>query len=167
VFPGDRLLYNVYADGENPQILASSDAALNAVSEDGFLCKPATNTDLDPNTGSTYHSEISAIITAQGFFPLPLMIEDGQGSTVYPYSTTAGGITTPAWNELGATASPYLNTNEAAAPYNYPAADTDTDNSAVSGSYTGVLGHTTAVTATPNQPVGYCLTVSTDGNAGQ
>jgi len=30
-----------------------------------------------------------------------------------------------------------------------------------------VLGHTTAVTATPSQPVGYCLTVTTDGNAGQ
>jgi ABC-type phosphate transport system substrate-binding protein len=167
VFPGDRLLYNVYADGENPQILASSNAALNAVSEDGFLCKPATKTDLDPNTGTAYLTEIDSIITAQGFFPLPLMVEDGQGSTTYPYSTTASGIPTPAWNELGAPTSPYLNTVEAAAPYSFPAADTDTDNSAVSGSYTGVLGQSGTVTATPSHPVGYCLTVTTDGNANQ
>jgi ABC-type phosphate transport system substrate-binding protein len=157
VFPGDRLLYNVYSDGLNPNIPASSNAALNAVSEDGFLCKPATNTDVDPNTGSTYLSEIDATITAQGFFPLPLAVEDGQGSTAYPYSTTATGIPTPAWNELGTSA--YSNAVEAGAPYSFPTADQDSDNSAVSGVYS--VG-----TASPTAPVGYCLTVTTDGNSG-
>lgn len=163
-FPGDRLLYNVYADGSNPVIPASSDPALNAVSEDGFICKPGTSSDVDPNTGDTYRSEIDSIITAQGFYPLPLEVEDGQGSSTPPYTTTATGIPNPAWNELGGSA--YDSSMETGSPYNWPSADTDTDSTAVSGSYTGVLGYpaTTPVTASASAPIGYCLTLTTDGN---
>ena len=47
-FPGDRLLFNVYSDGSNPDIPISSPASLNAVSEDGFLCKPSSARTLTP-----------------------------------------------------------------------------------------------------------------------
>jgi len=182
-FPGDRLLYNVYSDGSNTvsadgqSIPASSDAALNAISEDGFMCKPSTKSDVDPNTGATYLSEIQSVIKSQGFFPLPLEVENGQGDTTSPYSTTHAGIPNPAWNLLDT--SNYAASVEAAAPWSFPAANQDTDVSAVvapTSGYTGVYddGATvTAVNGTPGagqvqisaaNPVGYCLTLSTDGN---
>jgi hypothetical protein len=176
IFPGDRLLYNVYSDGENSaHIPTATTATLNAVSEDGFLCKPSTSTDVDPNTGATYLSEIDAVIKAQGFFPLPLEIEDGNGAANNPTlnpglnpTSTDSGIPHPAWNELSGSA--YQNTVEEAAPYNFPASDTDTDDSAVSGTYNSLLtgpdgNSSDSATATPTNPVGYCLTLTTDGNA--
>ncbi len=172
---GDRLLYNVYSNGSNPQIPQSAPAAENIISEDGFMCKPSTKEDVDPNTGLTYLSEIQATITANGFFPLPnLQVEDGQGDTgnTNPgYSTTASGIPHPAWNYSGDAgglkASQYNAANETFNPVN-----TDTDNSAVSGTYNGVEdGSATlqnGVAASPTAPVGYCITLSSDGStAGQ
>jgi hypothetical protein len=170
LFPGDRLLFNVYSDGSNPQIAASSPASLNAVSEDGFLCKPSSNTDIDPNTGATYRSEINKVITSQGFFPLPLMVENGQngqqnGSAFGPFGTTdtaGGGIPNPAWSD-GLSASDYNAAHETT-----PAPNQDTDDSAVNGtSYTNVYfngSSTTTQVASASNPVGYCLTESTDGN---
>jgi hypothetical protein len=172
LFPGDRLLFNVYSDGSNPQINASSPASLNAVSEDGFLCKPSSSTDIDPNTGSTYRSEISKVITGQGFFPLPLMVENGQNgqqneAAFGPYGSTSTlntppGIPNPAWSD-GLSASDYNAANETT-----PAPNQDTDDSAVNGtSYTNVYfngSSTTTQVASPSSPVGYCLTESTDGN---
>ncbi len=165
-FPGDTLLYNVYSNGSNPDIPATAPAALNAASEDGFLCKPSSSTDVDPNTGATYRSEINSVITAQGFFPLPLMVENGQGSTSGIYGTTGNGIPNPAWSD-GLSASAYNATKEATSPWNFPAGDQDTDNSSVSGTYAGVYddGTTGNATATPAAPVGYCLVLSTDGNS--
>ncbi len=175
VFAGDRLLYNVYSDGSNStNIPTASLATLNAVSEDGFLCKPSTSSDIDPNTGSTYLSEIDSTISGQGFFPLPLMIEDGNGAANNPanpvsswFSSTGTGIPAPAWNELGG--SKYDSATEAGGQYQFPAVDRDTDNSAVSGSYTGLLagpgGSGTSGTASSSNPIGYCLVLSTDGNA--
>ncbi len=166
-FPGDELLYNVYSDGSNPAIPASSPAALNVASEDGFECKPSTSADVDPNTGATYRSEITAAIQAQGFVPLPLEVENGQGSTQGIYGTTGGGIPNPAWG-AGLSASAYNATKEATSPWNFPAGDQDDDNSAVSGTYNGVYDNgatVNSVTATPSAPVGYCLTLTTDGNS--
>ena len=138
-FPGDRLLFNVYSDGSNSEIPISSPASLNAVSEDGFLCKPSTSTDVDPNTGATYRTEINADISAQGFFPLPLMVEDGQGATTGVYGTTGTGIPAPAWTSTGGlSTSNYAASVEAGSPWSFPAGDQDTDNSAISGTYTGV-----------------------------
>lgn len=166
VFPGDRLLYNVYSDGSNSDIPQSSLAALNAVSEDGFLCKPSTASDVDPNTGSTYLSEIQSVISGQGFFPLPLEVEDGNGSATSPYSTTASDIPNPAWTGpsggSGLSGSKYDAAVESGAPYDFPTGDLDTDNSAVSGTYTI---HGTSVTASAGNPVGYCLVLTTDGNS--
>jgi hypothetical protein len=166
-FPGDRLLFNVYSDGSNPDIPISSNASLNAVSEDGFLCKPSSSTDVDPNTGATYRSEINSVITAQGFFPLPLMVEDGQGATSGVYGTTGTGIPTPAWT-AGLSGSRYDSSVEAGSPWNFPTGDQDTDSSAISGTYANVYFDGTSTntkTATPKDPIGYCLTESTDGNS--
>jgi hypothetical protein len=166
-FPGDELLYNVYSDGSNPDIPASSPAALNVASEDGFECKPSTSSDVDPNTGATYRTEIVNAIQAQGFVPLPLEVENGQGSTSGIYGTTGTGIPNPAWNG-GLSASAYNATKEATSPWNFPAGDQDDDNSAVSGSYNSVYDNGATVnnvTATPSSPVGFCLTLTTDGNS--
>ena len=94
------------------------------------MCKPSTSLDVDPNTGKTYRTEINAAITAQGFFPLPLEVENGQGATSGIYGTTGSGIPSPAWSD-GLSASAYNAANEAVAPWSYPAGDQDTD---VSGS---------------------------------
>jgi hypothetical protein len=167
-FPGDRLIYNVYSDGSNNANISTADAAtMNAVSEDGFICKPSTKTDVDPNTGSTYLSEIDKIITNQGFFPMPLEVENGQGDTTNPlYNTTASGIPSPAWSN-GLSASAYNPANEGpSSTWNFPSFDRDTDNSAISGTYSGVYddGTTGNATASPANPVGYCLVLTTDGN---
>ncbi len=167
-FPGDRLLYNVYSDGSNSANIATASlATMNAVSEDGFLCKPSTKTDVDPNTGATYLSEIQKQIKGQGFFPLPLMVEDGEGDTTNPlYNTTAGGIPAPAWSGH-LDGSKYNSINEGpSSTWNFPSQDQDTDRSAVVGNYSGVYddGTTQSVTATVTNPVGYCLVLSTDAN---
>ena len=122
----------MYSNGSNPDIPASAPAALNVGSEDGFMCKPSTGFDVDPNTGKTYRTEINAAITAQGFFPLPLQVENGQGATSGLYGTTGAGIPNPAWSD-GLSASAYNANKEAASPWNYPTGDQDDDNSAISG----------------------------------
>jgi hypothetical protein len=73
-FPTARLLYNVYSNGTNATIPASSQAALNFVSEYGFICKQ--DAALDSNSGASYGSEIQSTITANGFFPLPAATMD-------------------------------------------------------------------------------------------
>ena len=165
-FPGDNFLYNVYSDGSNPDIPASSPAALNAGSEDGFMCKPSTSHDVDPNTGATYRTEINAAITAQGFFPLPLEVEDGQSATTGVYGTTGSGIPNPAWSD-GLSASAYNATKEAGQPLELPGGRPGHRQLGISGTYAGVYddGTTGNATASPAAPVGYCLTLSTDGNS--
>jgi hypothetical protein len=171
MFKGDRLIYNVYADGQNPNLPESSPATLNAISEDGFLCKPSTTTDIDGLTGETYRTEIDDALTANGFLPLPqLQVEDGQGDTSVPgYNSTATGITTPAWNGTnGLKNSKYNAANETGAPWNFAAANVDTDNSAIQGTYSAEDGSSTptTVTASPTAPVGFCITESTDASPG-
>jgi hypothetical protein len=159
IFPGDRLLYNVYSNGSNPDIPQSSSATLNAISEDGFLCKASTASDNDPNTGNSYLSEIQSIIHEQGFFPLTQVsglttpiVEDGNGSTASPYTTTASGITHNAWNygSQQLDTSKYAGSVEAGSPWNFPSGDQDTDG----------VGGGTAI-----NPKGFCLVLTTDGNS--
>ncbi len=154
-FPGDRLLYNVYSDGSNSANIATANpGTMNAVSEAGFLCKPSTKTDVDPNTGATYLSEIQKQIKAQGFFPLPLMVEDGEGDTTNPlYNTTASGIPSQGWNGLFGTGYNQLNEGPSST-WNFPPQDQDTDRSAVAGNYTGVYddGNTNHGDGDPEQP---------------
>jgi hypothetical protein len=95
------------------------------------------------------------------------MVEDGETATQGVYGTTGAGIKHPAWND-GLSASAYNSANEGSSSvYNFPAADQDTDASAIAGSYTGVYDNgnkDATVTATPTNPVGYCLVESTDNN---
>ncbi len=67
-WPVTRGLYNLYNNSSATD--PSSQATLNFVGEDGFLCKASTAADIDPQTGATYRSEIEANIEAQGFYPL-------------------------------------------------------------------------------------------------
>ena len=67
-FPTDRYLYNVYSNGTNGTIAATSQPALNFMSEWGFICKQ--DTAVDSNSGASYASEIKGAITSNGFFPL-------------------------------------------------------------------------------------------------
>ena len=88
-------LTNVYADGSNAAIPPATQATLNLVSEDGFICKQNYSKRrpvLDPNTGVAYHTrqttatglpggEISSVIEANGFVPLPF---GDEGSSAHP-----------------------------------------------------------------------------------
>ncbi|MGO8871387.1 MAG: hypothetical protein ACLQPH_08285 [Acidimicrobiales bacterium] len=67
-FPIYRFLYNVVENSS--AATPSSNAALNFVSEFGFLCKTGTVADIDPLTNVSYRTEIETGITQSGFFPL-------------------------------------------------------------------------------------------------
>ena len=102
------------------------------------MCKPSTVTDIDPNTGLTYRSEIDSAITGAGFTPPPnLQVEDGQGRHQRrpDRSVHRDGIGYPGirLGPDGLSASKYNVAHETFNPVN-----TDTDNSAVSGTYSGV-----------------------------
>jgi hypothetical protein len=77
-WPTDIYLSNVYSDGSNATIPAASQATLNYVSEQGFLCKPQTSGGsdiIDPLTGVWYRTELGNLINGQGDVPLPLAAE--------------------------------------------------------------------------------------------
>jgi ABC-type phosphate transport system substrate-binding protein len=88
-FPTDRYLWNVYSDGSNSTIPASSQAALNFMSEWGFICKQ--DAAIDSNSGVSYGTEIQNIITSNGFFPLT------SGTIDDPSVTTNAHITDPGY----------------------------------------------------------------------
>jgi hypothetical protein len=88
-FPITRGLYNSYNNSSATD--PANQATLNYVGEDGFLCKASTNTEIDPQTGVTYRSEIENIITANGFFPLDVSgstFAEGAGSLANPGTVT-------------------------------------------------------------------------------
>jgi ABC-type phosphate transport system substrate-binding protein len=64
-FPYGRFLYNVFLPG------TSSQAAVNYVGEEGWICKPSASHATNPVTGNNYRTDISNTITANGFVPEP------------------------------------------------------------------------------------------------
>ncbi|MGA2837642.1 MAG: hypothetical protein ABSF84_13690 [Acidimicrobiales bacterium] len=93
-FPVTRGLYNLYNNSSATD--PASQATLNFVSEDGFICKASTGADIDPITGVAYRNEIESVIEAQGFFPLDVtggtFPEVASGTTLtYPASITDPG----------------------------------------------------------------------------
>jgi hypothetical protein len=90
-------VYNNTSTGTNG---IATQPTLNLVGEYGFLCKPSTNTDIDPLTGASYRSEIEADITAQGFFPIDTHI-----ATTFSEGTlaTPGVITDPLYQGIDPT----------------------------------------------------------------
>jgi len=99
IFGATRLLYNVYANGSNANLGAASAATMNFVGENGFLCRPGTVTDIDPNTGASYRSEINAAILSEGFYPISAGASSGvvnttpvdMGTLTHPAATTTSG----------------------------------------------------------------------------
>ena len=86
-FPVTRFLYNLY--NNSSATVPSSQATLNFVGENGFLCKSSTTTDIDPQTGVAYRTEIEAAITANGFFPLDKTgAPFAEGSVTFPGTIT-------------------------------------------------------------------------------
>ena len=96
VWPFPIWLTNIYSDGHNPAIPAATQATLNLVSEDGFVCKANLaqgQADPRPNTGLAYHTksdqgrtglpggEIASVIEAEGFVPLPF---GDEGLSAFP-----------------------------------------------------------------------------------
>ncbi len=88
-FPITRGLYNIY--NNSSAAVPSSQATLNYVGENGFLCKSSTGTEVDPQTGLLYRVEIENAIEANGFFPL-----DVTGGTFAEGTVTNPGTITDA-----------------------------------------------------------------------
>ncbi|MGO9909658.1 MAG: substrate-binding domain-containing protein [Acidimicrobiales bacterium] len=96
-------LTNVYSNGTNSAIPIATQATLNYVSEDGFLCKPnvdpATHLPtVDLNTGVAYRTEIENLIRAAGDVSLPLGKEgtiDTPAVLSAPYSAYDSSGTDP------------------------------------------------------------------------
>ena len=99
-FPIIRYLSNVYNNTSTGTNGIATQPTLNLVGEYGFLCKPGTETDIDPLTGVSYRSEIEATITANGFYPIDTHI-----ATPFHEGTlaTAGAITDPLYQEIDPT----------------------------------------------------------------
>lgn len=88
-WPTPVYLSNVYSDGSNSSIPVASQATLNFVSEDGFICKPQTSSGsdiLDPITGIWYHKELTTLYANEGFVPLAL---GSEGTVSNPAVLTA------------------------------------------------------------------------------
>jgi len=89
-FPVTRELYNNY--NNSSAVVPSNQATLNFVGENGFLCKTSTLTDIDPQTGTAYRTEIEAAIKAQGFFPLDTAgTAFAEGTPTFPGTITDAG----------------------------------------------------------------------------
>ena len=68
-FPDPRILFNAYPNSTAPN--PANGATLNFIGSSGFLCRPDMATEIDPNSGITYRTEIENAIEANyGFFPL-------------------------------------------------------------------------------------------------
>jgi ABC-type phosphate transport system substrate-binding protein len=145
-FPVDHYLYNVYSDGFNSNIPAATGATLNYVSEVGFICNPNkgdSTTLIDPLTGKSYLSEIQSIIEKSGFFPLSAGMASGDvNSTPIDEGTVAH------------TATALLSSGSGGA-------GTSKDGYAAYAPFDSA-----ATTGANSDPVGFCLTTSSDGNAG-
>ena len=141
-FPAPRYLFNVYSNGSNAKIkAAATPATLNYVSEAGFICKPQNSTLIDPATGNNYVSEIQAVITNSGFFPL---------SAAY----TSGAVNTTPIADEGSVAHPVGGMNMTANGHDY-SKYMNVTGTGLDGGYQSSNG----------DPSGFCLVSTTDGNA--
>ena len=104
VFPDTRKVYNIYSDGANTAFPAATPATLNYVSEEGFLCSPATVTENDPITGLSYRAEINSNILSSGFYPLSAGQTTGTVNLT-PFAET--GLSVTAANVPGVSSSAY------------------------------------------------------------
>jgi ABC-type phosphate transport system substrate-binding protein len=157
LWPVDRYLYNVYSNGYNydlngstTTINPSTAATLNYVSEIGFICNPdkgGSTSVVDPNTGKSYISELQSTMLNFGFYPLSAGSSSGvinqtpidEGSVPHPASAMLTAGTVDGFNGAGTGQYGYSN---------YKSFD----------SY--------ATNTSTGDPMGYCLTYTTDSNPG-
>jgi len=89
-FPVTRGLYNVY--NNSTATVPATQATLNFIGENGFLCKSSTASEVDTQTGVLYRTEIENAITANGFFPLDVSgAPFAEGSPPAPGTITDAG----------------------------------------------------------------------------
>jgi hypothetical protein len=89
-FPVTRGLFNIY--NNSSAAVPASQATLNFVGENGFLCKASTGTETDPQTGVLYRTEIENAIKANGFFPLDVTgATFNEGTVPHPGTITDTG----------------------------------------------------------------------------
>ncbi len=99
-FPVIRYLSNVYNNTSTGTNGIATQPTLNLVGEYGFLCKPSTNTDIDPLTGVSYRSEIEADHHRTGLLPHRHHI----GTTFHEGTlATPGDITDPLYQGIDPT----------------------------------------------------------------
>ena len=91
-YPLPLYLYNVYSNGSNPNIPVATPATLNFASELGFICKPSNASTQDPNTQTTYESEIQAAFRANGYFGLSAGASTGTVTEQPIDEYLAGGV---------------------------------------------------------------------------
>jgi hypothetical protein len=103
-FPDPRVLYNAYPNTSAPN--PASPATLNFIGAGGFLCRADMNTEIDPNTGASYRSEIESAIDNAGFFPLDINPTTDQ-------FTTPTIINVPSMSEGGTDYYPASTANQA------------------------------------------------------
>ena len=89
-FPITRGLYNIYSNSSAS--VPATQATLNFVGENGFLCKSSTSTETDTQTGLPYRTEIENAIKAQGFFPLDVTATSfAEGTVPFPGTISDAG----------------------------------------------------------------------------
>jgi hypothetical protein len=89
-FPVTRGIYNIY--NNSTATVPVTQATLNAIGENGFLCKSSTASEVDTQTGVLYRTEIENVITANGFFPLDVSgAPFAEGSVPAPGTITDAG----------------------------------------------------------------------------
>jgi hypothetical protein len=82
-FPFGRFLYNVFCATSGTGCAGAGDANLatqatiNYVGEEGWICKTSASHAINPVTGSNYATDIAKAITANGFVPIPTGVIGG------------------------------------------------------------------------------------------
>jgi ABC-type phosphate transport system substrate-binding protein len=95
-WPVPRGLFNLYVNSTaGSSQKQATQATLNFVGEEGFLCKANTASQTDPITLVPYRTEIEADITGQGFFPIDTSQTDTfpEGTLSNPGVITDAGYT--------------------------------------------------------------------------
>lgn len=70
-YPYSRFVYNAIRNDTFAQGLASN-ATRNFVSANGFICKTAAVSAINPKTGNNFRTDVEDVIRDNGFIPLPV-----------------------------------------------------------------------------------------------
>lgn len=90
-YPFSRDLYNAIRNDTFPSGLAS-DAVRNFVSANGFLCKSAAASAVNPRTGVNFRTEVEAILRDNGFIPIPVGATGAGGGNSHCRATDTSAL---------------------------------------------------------------------------